>query len=170
LNNVYALSLKKSSLATDALKQLDRVMEYMLVHSNKEWVSLQLEIQYLMDFIHLQKLRMRFPENLTFKTDIINNNVMIAPLILVTLVENAFKHGDTFHKEAEIAIRLTQKENMIEFSVVNTVSSKKISSSEEGLGLKNVKRRLDLIYPLRHNIRLSEDKKEYHANLLLNAD
>jgi LytS/YehU family sensor histidine kinase len=162
LNSIYSMSLDKDERLPGTVLQLSDLMRYFLYESKEDFVPLVKEMQVLNDYIALQ--RIRSDEKLQVKTVIKGNmgQLKIAPLLLITFVENAFKHGakgSTDH--AFIHIELQAGQNAINFHVENNKGVVDETGKDEfrGLGLDNVKRRLELIYPQRHKL-LIENKAD----------
>jgi hypothetical protein len=174
LNNLISLARKKSDLLEPSLLRLAGLMQYMLNDSGNEKVNLSQEVEYLKNYIELQKLR--FGQNVLIdaQLDDLKNDPEIAPLILITFVENAFKHGILLTSASEINIRLDVTGQMLSFIVRNKFNPEKKDeglgqSTDEaknsGIGLTNVKRRLNLLYPDKHELKIVQDNNWYTVNL-----
>jgi two-component system LytT family sensor kinase len=161
LNNIYSLVYQKSDQALPAIEKLSSLLRYML-YEKKESVPLTDEIQYIQDFIELQKLRFNFPIQIQFDVSS-KNETMIAPLLLIPFVENSFKHGDP---EREMKILLQNKNGKLRFEVENFIKTG-IKDSGGGVGLDNVRRRLELLYPNRHTLQVNESRSNFHIILEL---
>lgn len=170
LNNLYALTLKKSDKAPEMVIQLSNLLEYTLYSGKENEVALNEELKQIKGYIDLEKLR--FGKRLKINQEI-NGNVeglLIAPLLLLPFVENSFKHGvSTDLKAPSIDLKVTVNENRLIFSVSNSCSGEpwKYESYKEGIGLKNVKRRLELLYPQRHTLKINQTKDLFDVNLIL---
>ncbi|MDH7447109.1 sensor histidine kinase [Aquimarina sp. 2201CG14-23] len=169
LNNLYALTLDKSDKAPDVVSKLSEIMDYMLYQCKENQVLVTKEIELLEHYIGLEKLRYGNRLQLDFKHKIDNSKTLIAPLILVSLVENAFKHGVSGAiQKAIIKIELETKDEILRFKVYNTKSNASQNNDanyKEGIGLKNVKRQLELIYPDQYECRVEEQEESYEVNL-----
>lgn len=166
LNNIYSLAYKQSPETPDAIMKLSLLMRYMLYESNDDMVSLQKEAEHLQNFIDLQKLRLREHTIIKYNIDGDLQGKQIAPMLLMTLVENAFKHGLVSKNEIGISIDLKVfKDNLI-FSTVNNTSSHK-KREFGGIGLENMKQRLRLLYPGRHRLAFEERDGAFYATLKL---
>ncbi len=170
LNNIYSLVRSKSEDAPTAVLKLSDIMRYMLYDSNSERVLLSKEVEYLQGFIELQKLRLESPDFVEFsiRGDIASR--MIAPMVFIPFVENAFKHGKKKSGEPCIIINLQCTDiNKIIFTVENTLplTSQMNKDTEGGIGLHNIKRRLELLYPAKHTLDISEDSLSYKVKLVL---
>ena len=174
LNNLYALTLKKSDQAPETVIKLSDMLVYTLYKCDEKFVPLRSEIKLLRDYISLEKLRYGDDLNLQFNQSVADNDVMIAPLILLSIVENAFKHGVSGEvDDAEIRIDLEQSNRAFTFEVFNTKSDtqqKDETDYTKGIGVENVKKQLDLVYPERYVFEVSENEKSYNVTLKLDLE
>ena len=166
LNNIYSLAYKQSPETPDAIMKLSLLMRYMLYESNDNLVSLQKEVEHLQNFIDLQKLRLREQTIIKFRTEGDLESKQIAPMLLMTLVENAFKHGLVSKNEIGISLDLKVTDQELLFSTVNNTSSHK-KGAFGGIGLENMKQRLHLLYPGRHKLTFEERDGTFYASLKL---
>jgi two-component system LytT family sensor kinase len=152
LNSIYSLTYTDIEDSRKALHTLSRMMRYLL-YSTEETTTLLKEAEFMRDFIALMKLRAN--SKLTITTDIPEKlqDHPIVPMLLLPLVENAFKHGIHATDKSEIHIKLKQDGNDLEFEVENTYFEKSSTTHEGGIGLTNTKRRLHLIYPNKHSLK-----------------
>jgi two-component system, LytTR family, sensor kinase len=164
LNNLYGLSLSEPDKTPDAIVQLSDMMRYMLYESNSDKVLLEKEIAYLRSYIDLQKLRYFGTTFIDFKINGDLNHQQIAPLLLISFVENAFKHGDVFDENYPLSMTLNISEKQLIFDVKNKIHNK---NKEEvgGFGVKTVERRLALLYPNRHKLTATSDKNIFESHL-----
>jgi sensor histidine kinase YesM len=148
LNNMVSLARKHSDLLEPSLIKLSSLMRYMLYEADEEKVPLHREIEYLQSYIDLQQ--QRFGKNVTINVsmNVSNEHFEIEPMLLIPFVENAFKHGTGLIADATIDIALKTRDKMLFFSVKNKFdeSSSEIKDKTSGIGLTNVKRRLNLLY------------------------
>ncbi|MGA3015137.1 MAG: histidine kinase [Bacteroidales bacterium] len=172
LNNICSLARKKSDNTENAIIQLSRIMRYMLYDSKDEKVSLEKEVEYLQNYINLQRLRISDSViiNLTIEGNIEDKKV--EPMLLIPFVENAFKHGVSYLEESHIDISLKVDQNVLNFRVENNRIKKNDNpvQQESGIGLKNVLRRLDLLYPGTHMIKIEETASKYIVNLYITLE
>lgn len=157
LNNLYALTLKKSDLAPEIVLRLSEMMRYMLYECNEVKVPLEKEIKYLKNYLELEKLRQGNNFNIQFDIDGESGDKLIAPLVFIPFLENSFKHGvNNQIKSGFVNIDMELSNDRvkmeIENSKVTTIESQHTSKKSGGIGLTNVKRRLKLIYPNKHKI------------------
>lgn len=152
LNSIYSLTYTDIEDSRNALHTLSRMMRYLL-YSTEERTTLLKEAEFMKDFIALMKLRAN--SKLTITTDIPEkiHDYPIVPMLLLPLVENAFKHGVHATDKSIIHISLRQHGSNLEFEVENTYFEKSSTTDEGGIGLTNTKRRLHLIYPHKHSLK-----------------
>lgn len=166
LNNIYSLAYQKSDKTADAVLKLSEIMRYMIYESNDSWVSLSKEIEYVKSFIELQKLRFKdgAAVELTINGEI--DDQPIVPLILISFVENAFKHGVANDPNDPIKINLIANRKILHFSITN---KKNNFNKDEmgGVGLNNVERRLQLLYPERYKLNIVNTATHYTSELML---
>jgi len=166
LNNVYSLAFKKSDDTPDAIIKLSKLMRYMLYESNERQVFLSKEIDYLHNYIDLQKLRL--PETVEIKFNVEGDieGRLIEPMLLIPFVENAFKHGVSYNEKSQINISIKLNADELLFVVDNKINNAQLTEeSGSGIGLLNVKRRLSLLYPGKHKIIIKDDTYEYRVIL-----
>ena len=166
LNNLYSLALNRSEQTPEVILKLSHLMSYMLYESNEARVSLEKEVNYLQDYADLEKLR--FGQRLTIHFEIEGNmeGVLIPPMILILFVENCFKHGlkDNID-QVRVDIELKVQSGCLFFSIKNPVSAYIASTGVSGIGLKNVRRRLDLLFQTNYELIITDDKQEYAVSL-----
>lgn len=164
LNNLYALTVKNSKQAPDVILKLSDMMRYTIYEGEKETVKLGDEIDYLKNYIELHKIRYKKTVEITFKHEL-DTNLSIAPLLYIILLENAFKHGiETLTENAYIHMNLYEDKNFIYFKIENNFDPKEISVVK-GIGLTNLKRRLALIYPKKHEFTVAKTNYTYNVTL-----
>ncbi len=167
LNNICSLARKKSDNTEPAIIKLSQIMRYMLTDSMQEKVGLEEEVEYLNNFIELQKIRIADKVDISFTIEDDNSFIQIEPLLLIPFVENAFKHGVSYNDKSRIAIALKTTKGELTFTVENSRPSTKDSMKlgEAGIGLKNVSRRLELLYPGRHQLEIRDTGSLYYIML-----
>jgi two-component system, LytTR family, sensor kinase len=170
LNNMVALARKKSDLLEPSLLKFSSLMRYMLYDADEEKVGLEKEIDYLQSYIDLQ--RQRFGKNVQMNVNLqqFDDNYEIEPMLLIPFVENAFKHGTGFIEDAQIVISLKAEKGMLYFNVQNKYdpASIEIKDKTSGIGLTNVKRRLNLLYGDKQNLLISRKDNWFTISLQLN--
>jgi len=169
LNNLYALSIKKSDEAPEMIAKLSEMLDYMLYGCNDKFVPLQKEIELIENYLALEKVRYGKRVTIQFANNV-DAHVKIAPLILLTFIENAFKHGVSQElKEAYIHIQIALKENYIHFDISNSTAKNKGSINKERIGLSNVKKQLELLYIGDYSLDIKDDKNHFNVHLKLPA-
>ncbi len=174
LNNLYALTLKKSDKAPEIVIKLSEMMRYMLYECNEKEVPLIKEVNYLRNYLDLEKLRQSKEIDIQLKVNGMVTNQRIAPLMFIPFIENSFKHGlkNQIH-EGYVHITLDVKREQVHLNVVNSkaptlpVRSGKRSG---GIGLVNVKKRLGLIYPKQHTLEIQDNPNDYVVDLTIDLD
>ncbi len=167
LNNICSLARKKSDETENAIIKLSQIMRYMLQDSKDEKVSLEKEVEYLQSYIELQRLRLPDTVKIDFITEGRPELYSIEPLLLIPFVENAFKHGISYQRASEIKIRLICNGQTLSLSVGNQIARHQGDMVEQGsgIGLKNVIRRLELLYPGKYELKIGDDGKQYNVEL-----
>lgn len=168
LNSIYALSIEKSDYTSTAVVKLSNMMRYVIYDSRSNYVSIEKELNYISDYIELQKIRLGNTVSLSYQLigEIPKKN--IAPLILIAFVENAFKYGVNAEENSVIDISIEMSEEELIFKIKNNkVSTKKIKASESGVGIENTKNRLQLLYPQKHMLFIKNEEKEFSIYLTL---
>lgn len=165
LNNLYALALQKSNETPEMLLKLSDLMHYLLYESKAKTIDLQIEIDFIEHYLALEKLRFGDFVHIEFNKDI-RENVKIPPLLLLPFVENAFKHGLRPELQSGEVFLTLQVDKHILFQVENTVPANDFSAKKKGgLGLENLKRRLELLYPSLHELRTAQHDQFFSATL-----
>ncbi len=165
LNNLYALTLKKSEKSPEVVLKLSEILDFMLYHSNKDFVELEREIKLVNNYIDLEKLR--YGERLEIDFNIEGNslNKYTAPLVIFPLVENCFKHGvSTTNRKSWIKLLLKVSAYNLKFIAENSI----VTGTKEqkgGLGLNNLRKRLDLLYPGNYKLDIAETNDKFSVKL-----
>jgi two-component system LytT family sensor kinase len=173
LNTLYGTALQeKAELTAGGIQQLGDMMRFMLHENMLDFIQMDKETEYLKNYISLQKLRTQSSADIIIEDNIADQscNHKIAPMLLIPLVENAFKHGISLKEKSWIKINLHCTEKEIIFEVHNSMHEKNENDPEKdrsGIGFKNVLERLKLIYPGRHRISVNGDGKEFFVQLAI---
>lgn len=166
LNNIYALAYKKSDKTPEAILKLSDIMRYMLYESNEDSVLLKEEIEYLKSYIELQKLRFKEKVHVDLHVNIEETEHRIMPLLLISFLENAFKHGVSTDESKPIRIDIGVQNGRLHFKAENAKNQVN-KDQTKGVGLTNLKRRLQLGYPNRHTINVVESENYYSSELFI---
>lgn len=166
LNSIYSLAYQQSKSTPDAILKLSEIMRYMLYECNDNKVDLSKELQYLQNYIDLQKIRFGNNAYIDFKIDGQVTDQQIVPLLLIAFIENAFKHGIANDSLTPIKLLISVDHQHLQFFIQN----KKHTNNRDamgGIGLNNVKRRLDLLYPGKYNLDIRDEIDTYTCELSL---
>jgi sensor histidine kinase YesM len=170
LTSLVSLVRKKSDQLETSLLMLSGLMRYMLNDAGKK-ITLQQEMEYLESYIALQKLRFGHDVKITFHTEVPDEqkNYSIEPMLLIPFVENAFKHGTGYVDQPFIDINLAAREGVLDFQVRNKFDQEANTSKDEssGIGLNNVRSRLTLLYPGRHDLLIHTERQLFSIHLTL---
>jgi len=165
LNNLYGLVDKDSKKAQELILKLSDMMRYSIYDGQKETVLLSEEIMYLENYIELHKMRYHKTIDVQFKVDIKENDYQIMPLLFIILLENAFKHGvENLRENAYVLINMSAKNNEVFFDIENNFDNT-IINEQGGIGMNNLKRRLELVYPKNHTLSIIKTDSVYIAQL-----
>ncbi|MDC8004824.1 histidine kinase [Aureisphaera galaxeae] len=167
LNSIYSLVRNKSSEAPEAVITLSELMRYMLYEAREEKVPLTKEINYIKNYISLQRLRLSNSEHVTLAIKGDYEDRKIYPLLLISFIENAFKYGTDFKGVTDIAISIEIVHSKLIFRVNNFLGNYKKDEKSSGIGLTNIRSRLELLYPNAHSLSISKDEKRYFVDLEL---
>jgi hypothetical protein len=165
LNNIYSLSIENSSNTSDSIFRLAEMLDYILHRSNCSFVSLKEEAHLIENYCALERLRYDDRLQLTIAMNI-DEDVEMAPLILVSIVENAFKHGageDTGNPSIKVSLKGTS--HIIQFEVINSIAPATRAENKERIGLNNIKQQLELIYPNQYSLNIVRDMSYFKVHL-----
>ena len=168
LNVLYSLVRKKAKEAPEAIIKLSDILRYVLYEANEEFVPLQKEIKLIRDYMDLQQYR--HETKVHFQRNVDDEETPILSMIMLPLIENAYKHGDKSTKnELEIQINLNCSGNKFEFSVENPVSDKARESMEHhsGIGLENIRKRLEYFYPDHFQLEIRNERNRHLVTLMI---
>lgn len=166
LNNLYSLVEKDPKKARSLILKLSDMMRYSIYEGEKEEVTLDDEIEYLKNYIELHKMRYHKPIAIEFDCQV-DGHYKVMPLLFIILLENAFKHGvEKLREDAYVHLNLSTIGQEIHFEIENNFDSDE-AVMNTGIGLKNLKRRLELVYPHQHSLLISESANVYKATLIL---
>lgn len=168
LNNIYVLSLESSPKTPKSIEKLSKILDHVLYRCNAKFVSLESEIELIENYIDLEKLRYDDRLQISFNKQI-EVKGEIAPLILLSLVENAFKHGageDDGSPKIDISVYNSEKE--FKFVVINTMATSIKEEDRNTIGLKNIKKQLELIYPNSYSLDIKADKSLFMVVITIN--
>ncbi|GLU53501.1 sensor histidine kinase [Dyadobacter frigoris] len=173
LNTLYGTAIQENADRTsEGIQKLGNMMRFMLYENNLEMIPVAREVDYLKDYIHLQNLRLAKSENIKVEVNISENSCQhsIAPMLLIPFIENAYKHGISLQNRSWINISLRCQDSKLELDVYNSIHPKNQTDPEnehKGIGLENVRQRLDLMYPEKYELTIRESQIEYFVHLTL---
>jgi LytS/YehU family sensor histidine kinase len=165
LNNIYSFALEASPKAPEMIKKLSGLLHYMLYECKQDKVSLTKELMMINDYISLEKIRYGERLKIDIQLPKDNDHQMIAPLLLIPFVENSFKHGTSkMLSNPYVRLNITVQGDMLYFKLTNSrpVAIEEITvDGNRGLGLKNVRKRLELLYPKKYELQIMDDSSAY---------
>lgn len=174
LNSLYALTLKKSEKAPNIVIKLSEMMRYMLYDCNEKFVPLEKEIVYLNNYIELEKLRQPETIHIDFRVEGETDDLKVAPLIFISFLENAFKHGISSRIDyGFVNISFIIHDKILEFKIENSKADQgtnKVANAVGGIGQINTKKRLEMIYPDQHNLKILDSTELYSVYLTINLN
>ena len=166
LNNIYSLAIVRSEKTAPAVMKLSYIMRYILTETTQDYVPLQNEVDFIHNYIELQQVRLTDKTHVTFESIGEIENKLIAPLLFIPFVENAFKYGISTKHDSSIEIHLAVLGNKIDFKVKNFIVASESNMLENtGIGINNVKRRLELMYPGKHQLTHQANDHYYYVHL-----
>jgi len=167
-NNLYVLALQKSDKTPAVISKMSDLFHYILYECNAVEVPVFKELKLIEDYIELERLRYSDRLAITFEKEIINADCLIPPMLLYTFVENCFKHGSSPDPESPwIKLKISVTKNSFEFEAMNSIPKTNCRNNEivGGIGLNNVKRRLELIYPKSHQLIIRKENCQFFVSL-----
>ena len=166
LNNIYSLALKQDKGTAPLVAKLAEMMRYILYKADQELVPLQDEITFISNYVEVEHIRYRSAITINFEVQGIDTGSEIGPLLLLPFIENAFKHGvQEEEKEGFVEIVICKEEDELTLEVKNSIAKTKESSG--GIGLANVKKRLSILYPAKHNLEIQNNGETFEVSLTI---
>jgi hypothetical protein len=169
LNNIYSLVITKNENAAEGIMKLSNIMRYITDDVREDLVSLENEIECMKDYIDLQKIRLGSKTNVDLQIAGDMTDKKIAPLLLMTFIENSFKYGTSNHEPSSIIIKLTTEGNRINFFCENKLFEVKQNSERRGIGIQNAEKRLQHLYPGKHSLDINSSNGLFTVRLTLQA-
>ena len=167
LNNIYSLAEINTKEAQNAILQLSKLMRYLLYDSEKSDTKLSSEIGFMKNYIELMKLRLSDKVDLKFSFPENYQDINFPPLLFISFIENAFKHGISYRDSSFIHILLTKEKNNIHFICKNSLPTTPAANEEAGIGLENIQKRLSLLFPEHYNLSINQTDKAFEVNLVI---
>ena len=165
LNTIYGFSLKQSKQTPEIILKLSNLLDYILYQVNKPRVRLKDEVMHIKEYVELEKFRFEDTLKVAFESDEINNETQIAPMLLIPFIENAFKHGSIADGYLNIDIKIHLHEDSFDFSVINSFISNNKDYNENGIGIENIRKRLDLHYSNNYKLEHKTVDNKYRVHL-----
>ena len=162
LNNIYSLVYQKSDKALPALEELSQLLRYSTKDLGEDAITLDKEIGYIDSLTALEKLRIKNPELLVFEKNISHPKLNISPMILVPFVENAFKHVD--FRDKGFQMKISENNQILHFYLLN-YKKERMKDSVSGIGIENVKKRLEILYPKKYELNIKDSQTEFVVDL-----
>lgn len=171
LNNIYAMAITGSNHTADAVMKLSQIMRYILQDADNELVPLQKDLEFLQRYIELQQFRLSDKVEIRFRVKGDPQYLRIAPLLLIPFVENAFKYGVSAREKSSIQIDITIQDSSLALWVENSkhVNNTAATMDNTGIGISNTRRRLDLLYPEKHELTIKDLPDTFDVSLKINC-
>ncbi|MGB5554466.1 MAG: histidine kinase [Flavobacteriaceae bacterium] len=172
LNNIYALSVIDSDKTQQSISYLSDMLRYVLYECEQEWVPLSKELTYIENYIKLYALKSSVPFAITTDFDIQDSAIKVAPMLFIPFIENALKHSNIEkRKGAFIRVKIHSTASEVQFEMENSIPQDPIHKDEVGgIGLENVKRRLEILYPQKHELKIDDSGTTFKVQLIIRVN
>jgi two-component system LytT family sensor kinase len=167
LNTIYGFALKQSKQTPEIILMLSNLLDYILYQVNKPKVSLKDEVMHIKEYIELEKIRFQDTLKVVFSAGDINGQIEIAPMLLIPFVENAFKHGNLVDGYLKIELNVAVTDSQLDFRIRNTVMNQEDKNEQGGIGLENIRKRLDLHYSNNYRLTIENNNNWYSVHLVV---
>ena len=168
LNNIYSLTYMQSQKAPESVLKLSEMLRYVFYDCSKDKVSLSAELNYIENFNAFQQMKSEYEQNIELKMETGLGHIEIAPMLFIPFLENAYKYSRIEENEdAYVKIRIAYEGGKVHLSMKNSISQNVKSTHGSGIGIKNVKHRLDIIYPGKHKLKIDEQSDCFNVDLIL---
>ena len=168
LNTIYGFSLRKAEETPELILKLSNLLDYILYQVQKPKVKLSEEIDHIKEYISLEKIRFQDTLNVSFETEIINSTIEIPPMLFIPFIENTFKHGAVIDGFLTIEFLIETTMDQLIFSSRNSYREKNDKTESIGLGLKNIQKRLELLFGVNYKLEINTKGQEYTVDLTIN--
>ncbi|SRR6056297_1183009 len=169
LNNIYSLTYTQSEKAPESVLQLSKMLRYVFYDCSKDTVKLKDEINYVENFISFQRMKSEHEQNIAFNKERVDPECAISPMLFIPFIENAFKYSKIEEfPPAWIHIKLTAGADKISFSIENSIPEEGKPSAGRGMGISNVRQRLEVLYPGKHSLKIEEKDLIFKVKLEIN--
>lgn len=168
LNNIDTLIQTSPNRASELLSKLSDLLRYVVYNTEEERIPLNTELSNLMKYVDLEKIRLAYPELVTFSAEI-EGEILIPPMIFFPFVENAFKHSNLNDKNQKIRISVTENNGLINFECVNSIFESPQKTEFSGIGLELASKRLELLFPRKHELIAQQKENEFIVKLKIDT-
>lgn len=165
LNTIYGFTLSKKEEAPEMVLKLSNLLDYILYQTQKEKVSLEEELKHIQDYITLEQMRFQDTLLVKFSQQIENPHRQISPMLFLPFVENSFKHGKILNGFLQIEIKMKEKQKQLHFHIENTYQA--TETKQNGIGIENIQKRLQLLYPEKHDLKILQQEQKFIVDLKL---
>lgn len=169
LNTIYGLALQKEEVTPDVILKLSNLLDYILYQVNKPLVSLQNEVNHIEEYVALEELRFKDTLEVKLKKGKISEQVQIAPMLIIPFVENAFKHGTILNGKLKVEIDVGMREGNLYLTVENSWNGDVKTLENNGIGLANIRKRLDLLYAEKYQLKVTSLKESFRIELIVKS-
>jgi LytS/YehU family sensor histidine kinase len=163
LNTIYGYALKKADEAPEMILKLSNLLDYILYQTDKPQVSLENELDHIEDYIALEKIRFHDTLQVTFSRGEVNSPIAVAPMLLIPFVENSFKHGAILDGVLKVDIEVDVANDQLHFNMSNSIQ--KTDDSTPGIGLENIRKRLEMLYPNNYELKIEKVDHRFTVGL-----
>lgn len=168
LNNIYSLTYMKSQKAPESVLKLSEMLRYVFYDCSKDRVPLSAELNYIENFNAFQQMKSEYEQKIDLQMEKGLGHIEIAPMLFIPFLENAYKYSRIEENEdAYVKIKITNEDSKVHLSIKNSISQNVKSTHGSGIGIKNVKHRLDIIYPGKHKLKIDEQNDYFNVDLIL---
>ncbi|RXG16129.1 histidine kinase [Leeuwenhoekiella aestuarii] len=168
LNTIYGFALKQSTQTPEIILKLSNLLDYILYQVSEKQVSFQQELDHIEEYISLEQIRFQDTLEVIINKNEIEKNCSIPPMLFIPFVENAFKHGNILNGKLKIRIDFEVSDSHLNFKIENTMISENIDNHQNGIGLENIRKRLDLLFPNHYELETRRFKNRFVATLKIN--
>ena len=167
MNTLYGMIVSKSDKTEDAFMRFTDLLRYSYTQINSDSITIKKELDYIRNYIVLQQLRLNDHTKVEFSISVDNDSVMIAPMLLISFVENAFQYGSSSKCDCQIKINFSLQDSILSFHCSNYIMREAKATGESSIGIKNTISRLNILYPDKYDLTINESDKMYCVNLII---
>lgn len=168
LNNIYSLTYTKSDIETESVLKLSEMLRYVFYDCSKDHVKLGAEVEYISNFIAFQQMKSEHEQNIQFNLSNSRSDIEIAPMLFIPFIENSFKYSKIEeYVDAKVSIILNTKRDSLYFKIINSIPHQGKALPVNCLGIKNVRQRLEILYPDIFQLKTEENENIFSVNLII---